>query len=389
MSYVDFEVFDADNHYYEAQDAMTRHLDKNMRGRCSQWAEVNGRHRLIVGGSICEFIPNPSWDPIAKPGSLENFFRGKEPPNFTDLDPLEMHRDFQDRDARLATMDEQGIRSAVFYPTQAVGVQSHFLYDIEAMHHQFHAFNQWLLEDWGFGSDGRIYGAPLIPFSDPEKAVAEIEWALEMGAKIVCTLPGPVPLGNGKSQAPSMPDYDPIWDILNATKTPLAYHGGDSMSEQFAQNYWEPRRRSHIFDQSVFRWYYDNSMMTATTFAAMLCHGLFERYPNLKLLSIENSSSWVKPMLDGVSVAAKKAQGLSEDPVELFKRHVWISPNFEDNIQQLKADIGVDQILFGSDWPHAEGLDEPTKYFEDIKDFTTSSEVKKIMHDNMHALIGQ
>jgi hypothetical protein len=60
-----FLVFDADNHYYEAQDAFTRHLGPGFEKRCMQWAQIGGRTRLLVGGRVNRFIPNPTFDPVA------------------------------------------------------------------------------------------------------------------------------------------------------------------------------------------------------------------------------------------------------------------------------------------------------------------------------------
>ena len=77
MSRPDFRAFDADNHYYEAEDAFTRHIDPSMAKRCMQWAVIDGRKRLLVGGRVNKFIPNPTFDPIARPGSLEDYFRGR------------------------------------------------------------------------------------------------------------------------------------------------------------------------------------------------------------------------------------------------------------------------------------------------------------------------
>ena len=76
---IDYTTFDADNHYYEATDAFTRYLDKGMARRTMQWAEIDGRQRLLVAGSINRFIPNPTFDPVAKPGSLDEYFRGRNP----------------------------------------------------------------------------------------------------------------------------------------------------------------------------------------------------------------------------------------------------------------------------------------------------------------------
>jgi hypothetical protein len=50
MADLDFRAFDADHHYYEAEDAFIRHVDRKLRPRAMQWAEINGRKRLLVGG---------------------------------------------------------------------------------------------------------------------------------------------------------------------------------------------------------------------------------------------------------------------------------------------------------------------------------------------------
>jgi methylated-DNA-[protein]-cysteine S-methyltransferase len=78
-SYTDlgYRAFDADNHYYEAADSFTRHIPKGMEKRTMQWAELNGKRRLLVAGRVNRFIPNPLFDPVARPGSLDEYFRGR------------------------------------------------------------------------------------------------------------------------------------------------------------------------------------------------------------------------------------------------------------------------------------------------------------------------
>ena len=89
---VDFDVFDADNHYYEATDAFTRHLAGAPPKRV-QWAEIDGKQRMIVDGKIIRFIPNPTFDPVARPGCLDDYFRGKQAGDdiraaFGELEPI-------------------------------------------------------------------------------------------------------------------------------------------------------------------------------------------------------------------------------------------------------------------------------------------------------------
>jgi predicted TIM-barrel fold metal-dependent hydrolase len=76
-----------------------------------------------------------------------------------------------------------------------------------------------------------------------------------------------------------------------------------------------------------------------------------------------------------------------EDPREVFRRHVWVAPFYEDSLEELASVIGVEHMLFGSDWPHAEGLADPLSYLGDL-DVAGFSEpdAARVMHDNAAAL---
>ena len=84
----DHPVFDADNHYYEALDAFTRHLDPAWGPRTIQWAEIDGRQYHVLGGRVSRAVVNPTFDPVAEPGVLRDYFRGN--PNGDD--PIELLR---------------------------------------------------------------------------------------------------------------------------------------------------------------------------------------------------------------------------------------------------------------------------------------------------------
>ena len=76
MTELDYLAFDADNHYYEALDAFTRHLDPALGSRCVQWCEINGRKYHVVGGIVSHAVVNPTFDPVAKAGAMHDYFRG-------------------------------------------------------------------------------------------------------------------------------------------------------------------------------------------------------------------------------------------------------------------------------------------------------------------------
>src|SRR3954447_7496078 len=71
-------VFDADNHLYETQDAFTKFLPDRYKGAI-QYVEVNGRTKIAVGGMISEYIPNPTFEVVARPGAQEEYYRVGNP----------------------------------------------------------------------------------------------------------------------------------------------------------------------------------------------------------------------------------------------------------------------------------------------------------------------
>ena len=151
MTQLPFKYFDCDNHYYEAVDAFTRHIEPQYRKRAIQWAQLDGRQRLLVGGRVNRFIPNPTFDPVGKPGALDEYFRGRNPKGadlnalFGELEPISPA--YRDRDARLALMDEQGMQGAILLPTLGVGMEQALLPDLDAAAATFRAFNRWMDED--------------------------------------------------------------------------------------------------------------------------------------------------------------------------------------------------------------------------------------------------
>jgi predicted TIM-barrel fold metal-dependent hydrolase len=390
---LDFKAFDADNHYYEAEDAFTRHIDPKMAKRCMQWATIDGKRRLLVGGKVNKFIPNPTFDPIARPGSLEDYFRGRNTKGldlatmFGDLEPLSARPGYRDRAARLELMDRQGLEAALLFPTLGVGMQEALRHDIPALHAAFSAFNTWLDEDWGFSRpDGRLFAAPMLTLADPELAAAEVERVLGMGARIVVLVPGPVPTEHGY-QSPGLPDYDPVWARLEEAGVPVALHAGLGGTAQYTKFWERPTGQFEGFRHSAFPLVAFEDRGIVETFTALICHGAFSRFPRLRWVSIENGAMWVPDLLRHLKAGyGKMPFAFEEDPVEAFHERVWVSPFYEDDMDMLADLLGVDRLLFGSDFPHAEGLPEPLDFVKDIPTFSPE-QTRKVMRDNVRELL--
>jgi predicted TIM-barrel fold metal-dependent hydrolase len=387
---VDYTTFDADNHYYEATDAYTRHIDPAMAKRAMQWAEIDGRTRLLVGGKVNKFIPNPTFDPVAHAGSLIEYFRGRNPGAqdmrslFGELEPI--RPEYRDRDARLAVMDRQGLDGCFLFPTLGVGMEEALADDPPALVAAFGAFNRWLEDDWGYAYQERIFAAPMITLVDVEAAVAELTRVLEADARIVCIKGGPAhsPIG---LISPADHRFDPFWGLVNESGVTVGIHSGDAGYGRYI-NDWEPYGDFEAFRHSPLRSVISSDRPPFETMAAMVCQGLFDRFPNVRVATIESGADWVPPLLKKLGkVHGQMPTAFASDPVETFRQHVWVAPFYEDNLGVLKDVLGIDRLLFGSDWPHAEGLPEPRDFALDLRrHHFGEDDIRTIMVDNGRAL---
>ena len=93
-----------------------------------------------------------------------------------------------------------------------------------------------------------------------------------------------------------------------------------------------------------------------------------DRFPNLRVASVENGSKFLDGLFGRLGVVARKMNGwFPEDPVETFRRHIWVNPFWEDQVDDVIAAVGVDRVIFGSDWPHIEALPEPLQYVDEVR----------------------
>nr|MDT0524344.1 amidohydrolase family protein [Streptomyces sp. DSM 41633] len=116
-----------------------------------------------------------------------------------------------------------------------------------------------------------------------------------------------------------------------------------------------------------------------------VCHGALTRNPDLRILSVENGASWV-PYLhyQFKDVYSKMPDGFPEDPIEAFKRCEYVAPFWEDDFKKMADLCGIDRVIFGSDWPHPEGLADPINLVDDLVSHGLDDEgVRKVMGGNM------
>ena len=383
MATVDFDAFDADNHYYEATDSFTRHLPAPY-SKVVQWAEIGGKQRMIVDNKIFRFIPNPTFDPVARPGCLDEYFRGKVAGDdirdaFGALEPI--NPAYREPAARVALMDKQRLAGAFLFPTLGVGVEEALLHDPDALHAVFHAFNEWMHDDWTFNYHERLFAAPYICLQDPARAEAEVEYALASGARVVVMRSGPV-RGPSFSRSPGDPVYDGMWARLAEAGILAAYHSGDAGYGRYADE-WGGGGDFQAFRNDPFRHVTGGHRPIYDTIAALVCHGVFRRHPNLRVATIESGSDWVPLLLHALEKSYGQTPLAYEgvDPVQQVRDHVWVSPYYEDNLPVLRDELGANRMIFGSDYPHAEGLADPLSFVDDLPGFS-DDEIRLVMREN-------
>jgi predicted TIM-barrel fold metal-dependent hydrolase len=383
---------DADNHYYEPLDAFTRHLDKAFKRRGVRPVQDGKRVELLIGGRVNRFVPNPTFDPIIVPGCLDAFFRGKVPEgvqlgSLMKVEPI--RAEYRDRDARIAAADAQGIEAALLFPTLGCGVEEALRNDIPATMASLSAFNRWLEEDWGFAYRDRLIAVPMLSLADPAAALAEVESLITRGARIVHVRPAPVPAGNGSGRSLGNRLHDPVWARLAEAGIPVAFHLGDSGYNGFAGAWGASATFEGFGDTDVLSRILVSDRAIHDTLASLIVDGVFHRHPKLRVASIENGSDWVHLLVKRLrKLANQNPKAFREDPLDTVRKHLWVTPYLEEDLRALADLIGVEKILFGSDWPHGEGVAQPLDFAKELGGFS-ESETRRILRENCLELLGR
>jgi predicted TIM-barrel fold metal-dependent hydrolase len=381
----DHLVFDADNHLYETRDALTRHLPDRYRNAV-RYADIDGRTKILVRGQVSEYIPNPTFDVVARPGAQEEYFRigNPEGKSYRDIvgKPMKAIPAFRAPGPRLELMDELGVDKTLMFPTLASLVEERMRDDVDLTHAVVHALNEWIYEEWSFNYEDRIFTSPVITLPIVDKAIEELAWAVERGAKTILIRPAPVP-GLRGSRSFGMPEFDPFWQAVVDADVLVSMHASDSGYSRYQAD-WTGPAEMLPFRLDPFKAMTVGKRPIEDSMAAFTCHGVFTRFPQLRVAAIENGGDWVVPFLHHLEdVYRRMPQVFEESPVEAFKRNVWISPFHEDDIAGLIATMGADHIVFGSDYPHPEGLAEPCTYVDHLPPGLSDHTVAGIMGANL------
>ncbi len=383
-------IFDADNHMYENRDAVTKFLPAEYKGAI-EYVEKDGRTKLSVRGKITDYIPNPTFEVVGSPGAQEQYFKAGAPAGMTRreiMKPMKALPGFFDPAPRIELMDELGIDQSVMFPTLASLIEERFADDPNLTHVIIHALNQWMYEHWSFNYEDRIFSVPIITLPIVDRALEELEYVAGLGAKAILIRPAPVP-GPSGLRSFALPEFDPFWSRVSDLGLLVCLHASDDGYSRHLSE-WEGSQTEHQSFNHV------SNFITAAmkhraiedAMVSLIGHGCLTRHPALKVLTVENGTAWVRPLLTHLDDVYKRTRDRwDEHPVDTFRRNIWVHPFHEEDPITLVELLGADHVCFGSDYPHVEGLADPVGWVEEIASLPID-QVEKVMGGNARGLLG-
>jgi predicted TIM-barrel fold metal-dependent hydrolase len=283
---------------------------------------------------------------------------------------------------RLVVMDSQGIQAAVNFAALP-WIETEFEDDFDGLYANLIALNRYLGDEWGFNYEDRLFTPPFISFADPDGALALLEDIMRIEVpRVIQTSTGP-----SMHTSPFRPENDRFWSICSEAGIRLCTHLA-SITRYGAQGEEWNEPEVMLGDMDAFQWvfYYGDRPAMETVGAAIL-QGWFERFPKMKLLLSEQGTVWLPytiRKLDHAFLMGRRATWgkLTKRPSEYFREHCFVAPFPEENVPRVVEAVGIEPIVFGSDFPHGEGLPDPGMYLGQISTFGEEQQ-RMIMRGNL------
>ena len=286
--------------------------------------------------------------------------------------------------ARVAKLDEWGLDAAVLFPNWGLLWEHMLSADLTALCGNMRAYNRWVAGVVAEGK-GRLFGVAHVTLRDRGWILEELPRLRDAGIKLAMVAPAPV---DGK--ALGHPDLDPVWRAFIENDVAVCFHVGGFQPPLDRAWYEQDPEPVDKLMGSVFLW-----VAPAVAIAHMIIHGTLDRHPDLRLGVIELTAHWVPQftaMLEGSwgFYASRHGEPLSElslPPSVYFARQVKVEALAYEQPGTLIGQVGEDTFMFGSDWPHAEGIAEPRRAYEAMVGELPDSAKQKLYSDNVRWLL--
>lgn len=270
-----------------------------------------------------------------------------------------------DTGVRSKVLDALGISAQLVFPTFSLG---HFARstDPDVLFGGTRAINRAMAAFCE--PDERLLPVGYLPLNDPERAVVELDLAIEAGVRAVW-LPSEAP----GDFSPAHVDLDPVWARLADAGVPFVLHvGGGKLLPKAFHNNGLPRPTDWLGGGENLRGK-DFPVLHHSPERFLSClvlDGVFERHPTLRGGAIELGASWVPSMLRNLDHAARSfgkfepvIKALPLKPSEYLARQVRFTPFPFEDTAWLVEQCGAELFLFSTDYPHPEGGRRPFEIF--------------------------
>ncbi|MEE9284541.1 MAG: amidohydrolase family protein [Dehalococcoidia bacterium] len=336
-------VLDSDIHVMEPHDLWLNYIDPRFRDRAPKRVPREDGPDGVGDVWQCEGKAIPAYSDHPQ-RSAQNRVRHQR-----SLEQGERYADARARSydavSQLQAMDVEGIDVAVVFRTLASHVIAIDGMDPDLAAANCRAFNRWVADYCGQDRD-RLKPSAIIPLHDVDKAVEEAEYAVGHLGHVAVVLPSN-PVNNRQLYDPY---YDKLWSAVQEMGVPVTFHGiHAAYQEHIANRFLDNLTLAHASSHPI-------ELMLAM--GAMICGGVFQRFPELQAAYLEGTCSWLPWWLWRLDDEWEKfGRGervqLEGQPSDYFHRHCYVSVDpGETLVKQVIDVLGDDRLVISTDWPH-------------------------------------
>ena len=365
-------ILSSDSHVFEPPDLWTTRIDTAFRNRAPRIQRIDGADQIVIEAdqvlSGIGLISNAGArfeapETISGQGRFEDVPRGG-------YDPQQ----------HLADMRLDGVAGEVLYPSQ--GLFYFRVADTPLMSAIFRAYNDWLA-DFCATDRKRLKGIAMINLDDVQEGIRELQRAARLGLAGAMITEYPL-----EHRRYDQPEYEPFWAAAEALGMPLSLHTATRRQGKIRGAGEKTLRDASSRATKAF--------YPALSMCDMIFSGVFERYPRLTLAIVEFELSWAPHILTSMDYTYRERTGeaiyrFKSDmrPSDFFRRNVVLSFQ-EDAIGiRLRDTIGVDNMMWGSDYPHSEStFPQSRKILAEILSGVPEDEQAKIVGVNTARVYG-
>jgi len=343
-------AIDADGHVLEPPDTWQKHIDPAYRERAIGLSKnSDGLEVFLIDGKPSRLLP-PGFPGVLGGMGEEDIVPGPDR-TYVKCAPFGA----MIANERVERIQNERMRAAILYPTIGILWESE-VRDPGLAGAYCRAYNRWIV-DFCSDSMGQLIPIAHVSLGDATEAARELERAVRAGARGAFIHPF-----NWQRKSPGHPDFDLFWAKAQDLGVPISLHPTADPPELSVHNRFDEVMQREPFD---FTWFYDVTVAQGMqqAFVSVFHHGLFDRFPKLKLVVLESQAGWIGYLLDRMDEVFHGPLGrttrMKEPPSHYFKRQCWISADPDEKaVSRIIDFVGADRFFWASDFPHPDHDDD-------------------------------